>query len=1181
MKRSTTLLLALLLVFAIEGLVAQTREKPKQKPLYENGVYKPFEVLDTRVDNMSYWNKAAELGLTPYNPDVVAPLGKYTSSRINATSVVRDDSPDVPVTTENSTQSENSIFVDPNDPDHVLQSNNSTQNPVGSLYGANYFFSYDFGSTWGGTVQGAGGGNSGDPATAIGLSGRQYVGFIHNNYGQGVAYSDNGTTWTSVQAGTSPGGGGMLDKNHLWIDNSPTSPYAGNVYDAWTAFGNSNDSDIEFVRSTNNGISYSTHKNVSSAVNAGSHCQGVNIQTGPNGEVYVIFSIYDGWPTDETSIGMARSLDGGATFTPATRIISNIKGIRNTGVSKNQRVNSFPSAAVDLENGNIYVTWTNCGIPGINSGADRDIYMIRSEDQGTTWSTPIRVNQDPIGMGKKHYFPWITCDPETGALSTIFYDDRNVGGSQCEVYCANSFDGGDTWEDFKVSDVSFTPTPIPGLAGSYMGDYLGISARGGKVYPVWCDTRSGHVMTYVSPYETNSLPRPTDLIGSVTFETGAVQLNWSFVVVPNFQNFNIYRDNFLIGTTTDNFYTDNLPDYGIYKYKVTAVHTEGESSGPSATIQWGDPHVAVDPAEIIENIDLGSTSTRYINVTNVGQLDLVYSITSSTEPTRGRDYCTASTSTEDEFISNVVVAEISKSSGWQGGVANYTDNVAFMEVGSSHNITVSNGNAWASDIVYVWVDWNDDFTFGVGTDEEYQLNNVGGSGQTFTGVITVPMGTPSGEHRMRIRMTYSTPPVPCESASYGEIEDYTVSVSGWMFVDRVTDTIAPGASAVIAVDFDSQDLEAGTYYGNVKVETNDPLLSEVNVPITLNVGGTFPLALQVIANPAIICTGASSQLAAIVSGGTGSYTYSWTSDPAGFTSTEQNPLVSPTVTTTYTVEVNDGETTLTQQATVTVMNMPLQPEAPQGQASVCFGEYQTVYNTTGSIGAQTYLWLMWPLEAGTIAGNGLTATVTWSETFTGGADIWVIPFNACGEGPESVHMPVMVYPLPTVELGDDMTVCANWTVTLDAGNPAAGTTYLWSTGETTQTIVVDTTGVGYSSKTVWVEVTSNESCSETDEISIQFDDCTGIQEVSDSWSVEVFPNPSNGIFNIELRTNYEKPVQMRIFNAIGIEVYAKNDMLVNQANSTTVNLEKYSEAVYYLNLSGENINIIKKIVIQK
>jgi hypothetical protein len=64
---------------------------------------------------------------------------------------------------------------------------------------------------------------------------------------------------------------------------------------------------------------------------------------------------------------------------------------------------------------------------------------------------------------------------------------------------SNSYDGGDTWEDFRVSDVAFTPSPIPGLAASYMGDYLGISARGGMVYPVWPDNRNGYIQSFVSP----------------------------------------------------------------------------------------------------------------------------------------------------------------------------------------------------------------------------------------------------------------------------------------------------------------------------------------------------------------------------------------------------------------------------------------------------------------------------------------------------------------------------------------------------------------------------------------------------------------------------------------------------------------------------------------------------------
>jgi PKD repeat protein len=422
--------------------------------------------------------------------------------------VMNDNSPDVPTTTVNSTQSENSVFVHPTDNQVLLNSNNSTQNPVGSLYGADYLISSDGGATWGGSVNGAGGYNSGDPAAAIGLTGRQYIGFIDNNSGQSVAWSDDdGASWTSVVAATQ--NGDLLDKNHMWIDNSAVSPYEGNIYVSYTDFGASG-YPIEVTHSANDGLSYSTPVAISGAINAGSHNQGVNIQTGPNGQVYIIWAVYDSWPSDETAIGFAKSTDGGTTFAPATRIISNIRGIRTTETSKNQRVNSFPSMAVDISggpnNGTIYIVWANVGVPGVNTGSDIDVYMSKSANQGDSWAVPVKVNQDPSGQAKEHYFPWITCDRITGELSVIFYDDRNVTSTQCEVFVASSLDGGATWDDFKVSDVSFTPSPIPGLASSYMGDYLGVSAVGSRVYPVWPDNRSGVVITYTSPFDLSPVP---------------------------------------------------------------------------------------------------------------------------------------------------------------------------------------------------------------------------------------------------------------------------------------------------------------------------------------------------------------------------------------------------------------------------------------------------------------------------------------------------------------------------------------------------------------------------------------------------------------------------------------------------------------------------------------------------
>ena len=468
------------------------------------------EELDTRVDNLRYWKLKAEQGLTKLNPNVKPPAAVKRSSVIKSAQILNTNSPDVLISnTNNNTQSENSIFINPRNPMKALNSNNSA-NVVfnnANILGTSSFRTTDQGETWNGSVNGTGGLNRGDPAAVIGNNEHYYVGYITQSKGQGVAYSTNeGASWTGVTVANAQPGNDPLDKNHLWIDNSSNSPHQGNLYDAWTIFepGQPNDGEIEIARSTNNGLNWSTRRIISNAVNAGNHNQGVNLQTGPNGEVYAIWAIYDSWPSDETAIGFTRSTNGGASFAAANRIISNIRGIRATGAGKNMGVNSFPTMAVDISNGpnrgNIYVVWANVGVPGTNTGSDVDVYMIRSTDRGTSWSTPTRVNQDPINQGRKHYFPWITCDPITGALSVIFYDDRNVGGDQLEVFVATSTDGGTNWDDFRVSDVAFTPTPIPGTRIGYFGDYLGISARNGVVYPVWTDNRTGTAQAYTSPF---------------------------------------------------------------------------------------------------------------------------------------------------------------------------------------------------------------------------------------------------------------------------------------------------------------------------------------------------------------------------------------------------------------------------------------------------------------------------------------------------------------------------------------------------------------------------------------------------------------------------------------------------------------------------------------------------------
>lgn len=77
------------------------------------------------------------------------------------------------------------------------------------------------------------------------------------------------------------------------------------------------------------------------------------------------------------------------------------------------------------------------------------------------------------------------------------------------------------------------------------------------------------------------------------------------------------------------------------------------------------------------------------------------------------------------------------------------------------------------------------------------------------------------------------------------------------------------------------------------------------------------------AKPDNTCAGQSVQLSAVVSGETENYTYSWSSIPSGFNSTEPDPVAAPQVTTLYSVEVNDGLNTEIQSVTVTVKPLPI------------------------------------------------------------------------------------------------------------------------------------------------------------------------------------------------------------------------------------------------------------------
>jgi Neuraminidase (sialidase) len=116
--------------------------------------------------------------------------------------------------------------------------------------------------------------------------------------------------------------------------------------------------------------------------------------------------------------------------------------------------------------GNLYVLGTVDP-----TGSDpADVMFIRSTDDGQTWSTPIRVNQNPAGQNSYQWFGTMSVAPN-GRIDAVWNDTGiDINNALSVLKYSWSFDGGLTW----LGDVAMT-APFNHSLGypsqNKMGDY--------------------------------------------------------------------------------------------------------------------------------------------------------------------------------------------------------------------------------------------------------------------------------------------------------------------------------------------------------------------------------------------------------------------------------------------------------------------------------------------------------------------------------------------------------------------------------------------------------------------------------------------------------------------------------------------------------------------------------------
>jgi hypothetical protein len=405
-------------------------------------------------------------------------------------------------------QAEPHIVRSPTDPDFLVATFQEGRYTNGSAANCGYSVSRDGGLTWTrALIPGLTASSGGpyprvtDPVAAIGLNGFAYLNTLAAGSNTTVGdilinrSTDGGATFGQpIVAYRAPSVNVFPDKNWIAVNTFPNTPTTGRIVITFTVFpapGQTGPTPIMRVYSDDHGLTWSPAAFIHDSSKNTQASQPVFL---PDGRLAIVYWNFNtGGPGGDDFMELVVSNDGGNTF-GAPMPIHPV----NLYDQPQIRDGAFlPSASVDRVNGTIYVAYQ-----GLVNGIPR-ILFARSGNAGASWSSPIIVSDNPPGTGVFNAAIGNSYDGQT--LSVVYYTTRDNPGSNTlvDVYLAQSFNNGETWQpNIRLTSVSTDATLSPLTPGGHMlGDYIAVAESSNPnvpAVPVWVDSRTGNPDPFVT-----------------------------------------------------------------------------------------------------------------------------------------------------------------------------------------------------------------------------------------------------------------------------------------------------------------------------------------------------------------------------------------------------------------------------------------------------------------------------------------------------------------------------------------------------------------------------------------------------------------------------------------------------------------------------------------------------------
>jgi hypothetical protein len=331
--------------------------------------------------------------------------------------------------------------------------------------------------------------------------------------------TDDGMHWLSpVVVSSTNNPVDFNDKDYVWADGNPNSPFFGTVYASWTLFqgngkfGKSHTSmpePIVFARSTDGGKTWSNATRLSQSTNNGrvGGRQGSVIRTGPDGTVYVS---WEGAINHHAEQLVAISHDGGVSF-GRPRPVAAVNDIPSPQAGSSFRDNSNPSADINQTTGAVYLVW-----------ADEDgtpptalIKFTESDNGGQTWTPPITVGGTP---GRFHaFFPSVAASPDGHRVfvawpaQTWLPPGTAPGPGIVTLFAAYNLRTDGNWSSATLLSTAMGDpdgSSTNSLGAQFLGDYATATANNSTAWFVWTDTRNEAACPAVDAFRAGTGPSP-------------------------------------------------------------------------------------------------------------------------------------------------------------------------------------------------------------------------------------------------------------------------------------------------------------------------------------------------------------------------------------------------------------------------------------------------------------------------------------------------------------------------------------------------------------------------------------------------------------------------------------------------------------------------------------------------